>query len=105
MAGLLMQIILEFGSKGAEHGHVHHKDTAAFPWFLFASLCLHALIEGVPIAENHSLLYGIVIHKTPIAIIISSFLLQSKMPMWKVGVFLVIFSLMTPLGAYANSCT
>jgi zinc transporter ZupT len=45
MAGIVFQIILEYFSKGAEHGHVHvhgsdhlHK----MPWLLFLSLCIHA---------------------------------------------------------------
>ena len=33
MMGILLQIILEFFSKGAEHGHVHlNKHATAFPW-------------------------------------------------------------------------
>ena len=43
MAGILFQIILEFFSKGAEHGHVHGHDTIYhIPWLLFISLCIHA---------------------------------------------------------------
>ncbi len=103
MAGLLVQILLEFGSKGAEHGHVHQKDSADFPWFLFVSLCLHALIEGFPIAENQSLLYGIVVHKIPIAVIISVFLLHSKLTKLQCALFLVVFAMMTPLGAFAKA--
>ena len=103
IAGLLTQIFLEFGSKGAEHGHMHHQDSAAFPWLLFLSLCIHALLEGFPIADNDQLLYGIVVHKIPIAIIISSFLLKSKMSRWMSVLFLLIFASMTPLGAFAKA--
>ncbi|MEP0266118.1 ZIP family metal transporter [Dokdonia sp.] len=102
IAGLLMQILLEFGSKGAEHGHMHHKDNAVFPWLLFISLCIHALIEGFPIPEHEHILYGIVVHKIPIAIIISSFLLISKMKTWQSIMFLVVFALMTPIGSLIN---
>lgn len=103
MAGLLLQIILEFGSKGAEHGHVHHKDSTLFPWMLFISLCIHAFIEGFPLAENERILYGVVVHKIPIAVIISTFLLSSEMPRSKSVTFLIIFALMTPLGAFAKA--
>ena len=102
VAGLLMQILLEFSSKGAEHGHTHQKDTDSFPWLLFISLSIHALIEGFPISENDHMLYGIVVHKLPIAIIISSFLLISKIKLWKSILFILIFALMTPLGSYIN---
>ena len=103
MAGLLVQILLEFGSKGAEHGHMHHQDQGSFPFLLFVSLCLHSIIEGFPIADNQDLLYGVVIHKIPIAIIISAFLFNSKMSNIKSGIFLVLFGLMTPIGAFLKS--
>ena len=45
MCGILLQIILELFSKGAEHGHVHiHKHETAFPWLLFISLCMHSFL-------------------------------------------------------------
>lgn len=102
MAGLLLQIILEFGSKGAEHGHVHHKDSSDFPWILFVSLCVHAFIEGFPLAGNERILYGVVVHKIPIAVIIATFLLSSQMARRKSIAFLFIFAMMTPLGALAK---
>jgi len=101
--GLLLQLLLEFGSKGAEHGHIHQKGEIKFPWWLFVSLAIHAFIEGIPIGENKTLLYGIFIHKIPIALIISSFLTASKMPRWKIAAFLIGFALMTPLGALAKN--
>jgi len=66
-------------------------------------LAIHAFIEGIPIGENKTLLYGIFIHKIPIALIISSFLTASKMPRWKIAAFLIGFALMTPLGALAKN--
>ena len=64
LGGILMQVFLEFFSKGAEHGHMHvHLKENKFPILLFVSLCIHALIEGVPIHNNDSILYGIIIHK------------------------------------------
>ena len=40
MCGIMLQLVLELFSKGAEHGHVHiHKHESAFPWLLFISLC------------------------------------------------------------------
>lgn len=102
MLGLIFQLLLEYISKGAEHGHVHAKDSSGFPWALFIGLCAHALFEGFPIATNESLLYGIVVHKIPIAIIISAFLFASKIPTYKSIIFLVGFAIMTPLGSLAN---
>ncbi len=101
MSGILLQIFLEFFSKGAEHGHVHLSDqNADFPWLLFASLSLHSLLEGLPIHSNHTIVYGILIHKIPIAIILSIFLLGSKLKPVYALLFIVLFSLMTPLGTF-----
>lgn len=100
MGGVLLQVLLEFMSKGAEHGHIHHDEHLhSFPLLLFISLCIHSLMEGFPIAENTHLLLGVVIHKIPIAIIISSFLLQSNLSRLKTGIFLFVFAIMTPLGS------
>ncbi|NNE78190.1 MAG: ZIP family metal transporter [Pricia sp.] len=101
MLGILLQIFLEFFSKGAEHGHVHlDSEKTTFPWLLFTSLCVHALLEGFPIESHETILYGILIHKVPISIILSIFLLNSKIKLGKAVVFIAVFSLMTPAGSY-----
>ena len=100
MGGILLQILLEFYSKGAEHGHLHHNDTkTVFPWFLFISLGIHAFFEGFPLKDHHNIIIGVVIHKIPIAILITTYLLKSKLPKSQVVLFLIIFTLMTPLGS------
>ncbi len=101
MLGILLQIFLEFFSKGAEHGHVHiDTEKSSFPWMLFISLCLHSLLEGLPIEDHGTILYVILIHKVPIAIILSIFLIGSKIKLQSALFFIVLFSLMTPLGTY-----
>jgi zinc transporter ZupT len=101
MCGILLQIFLEFFSKGAEHGHVHLSYTTTdFPWLLFASLSLHSLLEGLPIHSNHTIVYGILIHKIPIAIILSIFLLGSKLKPVYAILFILFFAAMTPLGTF-----
>ena len=101
MLGLLLQLLLEFFSRGAEHGHMH-ADAArtTIPWLLLLSLSLHSLLEGFPLTDNTDLLYGIVIHKVPIAVIISSFLIISKINKRQIAFFMIVFALMTPLGSY-----
>ncbi|WP_439152072.1 ZIP family metal transporter [Winogradskyella sp.] len=104
MCGILLQIILEFFSKGAEHGHVHiHKHNAQFPWLLFLSLCIHSLIEGFPIHQHNDMVYGVFIHKIPIAALITVFLLQSKYSKFQIIGFLVVFAAMTPLGTLISN--
>ncbi len=105
LLGLLFQLILDYFSKGAEHGHIHIQKNQAFPWALFISLCVHAFMEGLPLA-NHSqhehLLWAIVIHKVPIAIILGTFFVNSNFPKKTAILFLVLFSLMSPLGSLAG---
>lgn len=101
LLGILLQIFLEFFSKGAEHGHVHlDSEKSNFPWLLFLSLSIHSFLEGFPIENHDTIIYGILIHKIPIAIILSIFLLNSKIKLANALFFIVLFSLMTPLGSY-----
>ncbi len=101
MLGLLLQIVLEFLSKGAEHGHIHHdENTSNFPILLLISLGIHSLLEGFPLSTTEHLLYGVVIHKIPVAAILAAFLLQSNIKRYKVALFLILFALMTPLGSW-----
>lgn len=103
MLGLLLQIFLEFLSKGVEHGHMHHGEKHHFPLLLLISLSLHSFLEGFPLHSSNDLLYGVVIHKIPVAAILSAFLLHAKLSKSKLISFLVIFALMTPLGSWVHS--
>jgi zinc transporter ZupT len=101
LLGLLFQIILEFISKGLEHGHMHHNpNTQQFPLMLLVSLGIHSLLEGFPLNESSHLLYGVAIHKIPVAAILSIFLFNSKIGNIKAFLFLLLFALMTPLGSW-----
>jgi len=106
MIGILLQIILEFFSKGAEHGHVHiNKNASIFPWLLFISLSIHSVLEGLPIETHENLIYGIIIHKLPVAIILATIFLASKLSRLKILFFLTLFALMTPLGVLLSQET
>ena len=103
MCGILFQIILEFFSKGAEHGHVHgHGKITKMPWLLFISLCIHALLEGFPVAHHHDLAYGIAIHHLPIAIILTTFFINAELNKTALFFFMLTFAVMTPLGTYLS---
>ncbi|TDE06942.1 ZIP family metal transporter [Flavobacterium sandaracinum] len=105
MVGILFQIILEFFSKGAEHGHVHgHSNMSHIPWLLFISLCIHAFLEGFPVGHNHGkLALGIAIHHLPIAIILTTFFINSHLNKKAIFIFMLTFALMTPLGTFASA--
>lgn len=104
MLGIVFQIVLEYFSKGAEHGHVHvHEKMTSMPWLLFASLCLHALFEGMPVSQHTHLAWAIAIHHFPIAIILTLFFLQAELNKKFVFMFMIVFALMTPLGTYLST--
>jgi zinc transporter ZupT len=103
MLGILFQIVLEFFSKGAEHGHVHgHDKITQMPWLLFISLCLHAFLEGFPVGHHHDLAIGIAIHHLPIAIILTTFFLNAELNKTALFLFMLAFAIMTPLGTLAS---
>jgi zinc transporter ZupT len=103
MLGILFQIILEFFSKGAEHGHVHgHAKMDQIPWLLFISLCIHAFLEGFPVNHHHDLAVGIAIHHLPIAIILTTFFVNAYLNKKAIFAFMITFAIMTPLGTIAS---
>lgn len=103
--GLVVQIILDFFSKGADHGHVHLHDEKHFPWVLFISLSIHAFIEGLPLShlDSNHLLIGIVVHNIPISIILGTFFVASSMPKRYALLFLTAFACMSPLGNFLGA--
>lgn len=105
LVGILLQIFLEFFSKGAEHGHMHlDLIPEKFPVVLFLSLSVHALIEGVPLQKG-DMLWAILVHKIPVAMLLSIFLLNSKLKLGTSLSFILLFALMTPLGSFLASET
>ena len=70
---------------------------------MFVSLGIHAFFEGFPLDDRPNIIIGVVIHKIPIAILITSYLLKSKLSKTQIILFLLVFTLMTPLGAVTAS--
>ena len=104
LIGVVLQSVLESFSKGAEHGHIHlrgHENK--FPMLLFISLCIHAFSEGLPIEHsNDNLLWAIVVHKIPIAIVLTTYLIHANFAKKTIIFFLLFFTLMTPLGVFIS---
>ena len=103
MFGIVFQILLEFFSKGAEHGHTHHSANNKLPWILIAILSIHAFLEGMPLSNQPELLIGIIVHKIPIGMVIMLLLLEAKTPRVQKFGALFIFALMTPLGNFVRN--
>ena len=100
LLGILFQIFLEFYSQGLEHGHEPHSfEERGSRMLIFISLCIHALLEGIPIQGNEPILWGILVHKIPVAIVLSIFLINMNFSrLYSLGI-IIIFALMTPIGS------
>ena len=102
LGGFLLQILMEQFSEGIEHGHIHKHshEHYVFPFGIMISLCLHALLEGMPLAagEHNELAFGIALHHIPAAFALGSVLMQSGTKKQAIILFLALFAIMSPLG-------
>ena len=119
--GFLIQLLLEYFSGGIEHGHIHtNNKSGTLSWTLFIALSFHSLIEGIPLDSfflhgsvqevsvhaHHShyggsldgLLFGIILHKIPVAVALMTLLIASGFKQVKAWLILGAFSLMAPIG-------
>lgn len=124
LAGFLIQLVLEYFSKGVEHGHVHKSDQVRglFPTGIYLSLVLHSVIEGLPLAgedaaalhghghahahdhsHGHALLIGIAVHKVPEALALAALLFYYFENRLKTLAMVGIYALATPLGMWAGA--
>jgi zinc and cadmium transporter len=113
LIGFFLQLILSFFAQGVEHGHLHHthdhdhSHAHHLPFALILSISAHAFLEGNmlvhpfhahEVADNHSLLLGMVLHKIPEAFALLSILYGYHMNRWLALSLFVIYSLLSPLG-------
>jgi len=102
LIGFLLQIFLEQFSEGVEHGHIHRhaEEGQLFPYGIMISLCLHAFLEGMPLAadQHNALIFGIALHHIPAAFALASILVQNKYSLKGVMLYIGIFAVMAPLG-------
>ena len=113
LSGFILQILMDYFSKGIEHGHIHWEDQqqSRFPYSIFISLCLHSLIEGLPLSEtgvhahaghshglHNGLLLGIIVHKIPEAIALAALLSFHFRKKLNAFLTLLLYAVMTPIG-------
>lgn len=102
LGGFLLQILMEQFSEGIEHGHIHIHNHGhyAFPIGIMISLCLHAFLEGMPLAKGQhtQLVYGIALHHIPAAFALGSVLLHANQTKFQTIAMLGLFALMSPMG-------
>ncbi|WP_316823972.1 ZIP family metal transporter [Pedobacter miscanthi] len=105
LIGFLLQIFLEQFSEGVEHGHIHkHHHGHVFPFGIMISLCLHAFLEGMPLAkeQHNELIFGIALHHIPAAFALASILMQNHFKIGSIVLYLILFAVMAPLGFYVS---
>ncbi|MNI33943.1 ZIP Zinc transporter [compost metagenome] len=68
------------------------------------SLCLHAFLEGMPLAkeQHNELIFGISLHHIPAAFALASILMQNHFKKGSIMLYLIIFAVMAPLGFYVS---
>ncbi|MFA6923235.1 MAG: ZIP family metal transporter [Bacteroidales bacterium] len=108
--GFLIQVLLDFFTKGIEHGHSHidSHENKIFPLAIMLGLCIHSFLEGMPLVDTfdkevqHTLLIGIVIHNVPISILLMTLFLASGMKKNNAFLLLILFALVTPAGSVTS---
>lgn len=105
LIGFLLQVFLEQFSEGVEHGHIHkHNENKVFPFGIMISLCLHAFLEGMPLAkdQHNALIFGISLHHIPAAFALGSILMQNHIKKGNIIFYISLFALMAPLGFFVS---
>jgi zinc and cadmium transporter len=104
LIGFLFQIVLEQFSDGIEHGHMHKPESNhyVFPLGIIVSLCIHAFLEGMPLAQGYQnqLVYGIALHHIPAAFALGTVFLANKQSRNSTIFFIFLFAIMAPAGYY-----
>lgn len=115
IAGFMLQVILEFFSRGIEHGHahVHHQGhghvsgeahlSRTLPLVTLLSLFVHSFTEGMPFADprvggDWAFVAGVLLHKLPMAIALATVLQRSGVGSARSWATLAIFAIAAPLG-------
>lgn len=105
LAGFMLQVILEFFSRGIEHGHVHvHTGTSrTLPIVTLLSLFVHSFTEGMPFADprvggDTPFVVGVLLHKLPMAIALATVLQRSGVRPGRSWAILSAFAVAGPLG-------
>lgn len=118
LLGFFLQLLLEFFSRGVEHGHMYQNSKKAqekpFSSFtLFAALSIHGFLDGAiltdPTSSHHLhthgdniLLIGVVLHKILEAFALVTVLLSVTKNKAKAILYLCLFALFSPIGLWIS---
>lgn len=111
LAGFFLQILLDFFTKGIEHGHLHHHEfKKGFPYSVFIALSLHAFVEGLGLGGgafsheiHNNMVFAIGLHELPaafaLAVVLKSVFSKSNMNY----LYIAIYAAMVPIGMLVGS--
>ena len=102
--GFFIQLLLDYFSKGIEHGHVHKK----IGWTVVIALSIHSFIEAIPIFtdtghQHNQLMLGILLHKVPVAIVLANILKKDHVSKSKAFLLITLFVISAPLGILSGA--
>lgn len=112
LAGFFFQIVLEYFTKGIEHGHLHHIHSRnRLPLTIIIGLCLHSFIEGMPMSnigfltpeQRNNLIYGVALHEAPAAFTLITLLRHNRTANLPTFIILLVYSCMSLLGIYSSN--
>jgi hypothetical protein len=109
LVGFFFQRLLEYFSRGVEHGHAHAhaSDRGIDRFYIVMALVIHAMLEGALLThespfhqqhESHSLLMGVALHHIPAAFALMVTMAASR---WK-WFILVVFAASAPAGMFLS---
>lgn len=103
LVGFLLQVIMEFWSRGLEHGHMHLEAGSRLPLAVLLSLCTHAFVEGIPfadpvIASDLPFAAGVMLHHLPVAVALALVLQVARASSFRAWSYLILFAAAAPLG-------
>lgn len=109
LGGFLLQVFLEFLSRGIEHGHAHlPAGGGALPLAVMFSLGVHSFLEGMPfahadVAGDVPFLTGVLLHKVPMAITLATVLNRAGAGKASSWAYILAFAAAAPIGILAGS--
>ncbi|MBR9861499.1 ZIP family metal transporter [bacterium] len=108
LGGFFLQIVIDFFSKGIEHGHLHfHEMKKGFPLSIFLALSMHAMLEGLGLGgevfskeSQNNLVYAIGLHEMPAAFALAVVLhsVNKKSKRFSNYFWIGVYALMVPIG-------
>ncbi len=112
LAGFFFQIVLEYFTKGIEHGHLHHINSRnKLPLTIIIGLCCHSFIEGMPMSnagllsvdQRNNLIYGVALHEAPAAFTLITLLRHNRNSRLTNYIILIFYSMMSLMGLYSSN--